>query len=120
MKLQSIDAIVNNYANFKGRASRKEYWQFFLELIIISLLSSFVKYSLLQFFFGAFFLFLLIPWFATFIRRLHDIGKSGWYYFISWIPLVGPIVMLVWMCKKGSGGINKYGPSPLSDEPIVA
>jgi uncharacterized membrane protein YhaH (DUF805 family) len=119
VKLQIVDAFVNNYANFKGRASRKECWLFFLELMVISFLSSFVKVTVLKIIFGLFFLFLMIPWLAIFIRRLHDIGKSGWYYFISWIPLVGPIIMLIWMCKKGEKGINRYGPNPLTEESVA-
>ncbi|MDJ0652347.1 MAG: DUF805 domain-containing protein [Simkaniaceae bacterium] len=129
MKLLFVDALTNN---FKGRASRKEYWQFLLERVVIYLVAStpvwviaqrsdFIEISLLERFAVVFavlcyflLLSLFIPSRAVSVRRLHDIGKSGWHWFISLIPLVGWIVMLFWMCRKGESGTNKYGPNPLS------
>lgn len=120
MKLQIVEAFLNNYANFKGRASRREFWQFFLEIMAVSFVSSFVKIFILKFVIGAFLLFLIVPWLAVGVRRLHDIGKSGWYYFVSWIPFIGPIIMLVWACRKGEKGPNRYGPNPLDESLIIA
>ena len=53
-----------------------------------------------------------IPYLAVMIRRLHDQGKSGWWYFISWVPFIGGIWLLVLMCLDGTPGDNDYGPNP--------
>ena len=55
---------------------------------------------------------IIIPSLAVCVRRLHDIGKSGWYYFIGFIPLVGAIILLVWFCQDSQIGENEYGPNP--------
>ncbi|MCR5843304.1 MAG: DUF805 domain-containing protein, partial [Oscillospiraceae bacterium] len=54
----------------------------------------------------------LIPSIAVTVRRLHDIGKSGWFYFLILIPVVGSIILLVWECKDSEPGTNVYGPNP--------
>ncbi|MBT3559904.1 MAG: DUF805 domain-containing protein [Flavobacteriaceae bacterium] len=53
-----------------------------------------------------------IPSLAVLVRRLHDVGKSGWFYFIVLIPLVGAIWLLVLFCTDGDQGENKWGPNP--------
>jgi len=53
-----------------------------------------------------------IPITALSVRRLHDIGKSGWFYFLNLVPLIGSIILVVWACFKGNEGENKYGPDP--------
>ena len=55
---------------------------------------------------------LVIPTWAVTIRRLHDIGKSGWWILIGFIPYIGPIVLLVFCCLDSESGTNKYGPNP--------
>ncbi|GAB6988544.1 DUF805 domain-containing protein [Paenibacillus pini] len=59
---------------------------------------------------------LLLPALAVTVRRLHDIGKSGWWYFISWVPLAGGIILLVFLCLD-SVGDNQYGPNPKYPDP---
>ena len=54
-----------------------------------------------------------IPTISVHVRRLHDIGKSGWFYWIILIPFVGAILMIIWVCKKGTEGENEYGSDPL-------
>jgi uncharacterized membrane protein YhaH (DUF805 family) len=112
-----------NYANFQGRARRKEYWMTFLfnYLIIITLmLFGFAMVSvmdpdvgsiLLAVIFYAYFLAFLVPMLAVNVRRLHDTGRSGGWIFISLIPLIGPIVYLVFLCED-SHPDNQYGPNP--------
>lgn len=56
---------------------------------------------------------LFLPGLAVTVRRLHDLGKSGWFYLIALIPIAGFIVLLVWFCKQGTNGDNQYGPDPL-------
>ena len=55
---------------------------------------------------------MLLPSLAVTIRRLHDIGKSGWWYFITLIPIIGGIILLIWMCQDGEHNPNKYGTNP--------
>lgn len=59
-----------------------------------------------------YFLAVLLPSIAVCVRRLHDIGKSGWFYFIAFIPLVGAIILLVWFCSDSQVGSNEYGKNP--------
>jgi uncharacterized membrane protein YhaH (DUF805 family) len=56
-----------------------------------------------------------IPAFAVAVRRLHDIGKSGWFLLLNFIPLIGAIVLLVWLCRD-SDSDNQYGPNPKASE----
>jgi len=104
-----------NYANFSGRDSRQQYWMFYLFYIIFAFIIGFadgllgtggilgVIYAL-----GS-----LIPSIAIAARRLHDIGKSGWWQLIVFIPLIGVIVLLVFLVTKGQFGDNEYGANPL-------
>lgn len=55
---------------------------------------------------------MLIPSLAVVVRRLHDLGKSGWFYFIGLIPIVGSIILLIWFFTEGQRGSNEYGPDP--------
>lgn len=118
-----LKVIKENYANFSGRARRKEYWMFVLVQFIISILV--LSYaSLVDDFFdtpivgsilGIYFLATLVPWLALNVRRLHDIGKSGTYIFINFIPVIGRIWYIVLVATEGEFGINNYGPDPKLD-----
>ena len=114
---------MKQYADFNGRASRKEYWIFTLfNVIIIFALMSVMKVGTalesselsiigMVLFYG-YVLAIIIPSLAVCVRRLHDIGKSGWYYFIGLIPLVGGIILFIWFCKDGQADKNEYGVNP--------
>ena len=112
----------DNYANFKGRARRKEYWMFVLINSIISvfciLLDSMlgtvwsIGYGPIYIGYG---LAVFVPGLAVAIRRLHDIGKSGWYYLLFIIPIIGPIWLIILFVTEGEQGDNKYGPNPKND-----
>ncbi|MBP3879384.1 MAG: DUF805 domain-containing protein [Lachnospiraceae bacterium] len=110
----AIKSCFNNYANFNGRARRSEYWYFFLFYAVISIVLSALarNSSIFSFISGIFSLALLVPNLAVSIRRLHDIGRSGWYYLISFIPVVGQIIMIVWFCQDSVPGTNMYGMNP--------
>ena len=106
--------VLKQYADFSGRARRKEYWMFVLFNVIFTFVA-----MLLDFLFGLPFIFtiiytlaLLIPSLAVLVRRLHDIGKSGWWYFISLIPLIGSIWLIVLLATDSQPGENEYGPNP--------
>ena len=115
-----LNAIQNNYTNFSGRARRSEYWYFILFYYIISILAvvldnllglamEMIGYGLITFLVA---LAHIIPSFALTVRRLHDVGKSGWFIFISFIPLIGTIWLLVLHCTEGDQEENKYGANP--------
>jgi uncharacterized membrane protein YhaH (DUF805 family) len=115
--------VFENFANFSGRARRSEYWWFTLaNLLIILILAIFagVFFAMelepvgIGFFviMGLYLLATFIPNIAVIVRRMHDIDKSGWYYFVSWIPYVGGIWFLVLTCTNGTAGRNNYGLDP--------
>lgn len=100
-----FDAIGHHYADFKGKTSRNEFWLFVLCYFIIALAVSLLG-SLINLLVGAAISLLLgfalfIPMLALYVRRMHDIGKSGWWLLISMVPLVGAVWFLVLLCKKG-------------------
>ncbi|WP_462408554.1 DUF805 domain-containing protein [Neobacillus sp. Marseille-QA0830] len=106
--------VIKNYTGFSGRASRQEYWMFTLFNFIFAAAIGFVEglFDLPQFLSALYTLAVLLPSLAVGIRRLHDTGKSGWWLLISLIPLVGGIVLLVFMCQDSYPNDNKYGPNP--------
>ena len=116
--------VLNQYSDFKSRARRKEYWMFALVNFIISFAIVGIDNALgLSFNYtenvsgsGVFYLLynllILIPSLAVAVRRLHDIGKSGWMLLIGLIPLVGAIWLLILLLRNSEAGENKYGPNP--------
>lgn len=109
--------VLRNYAVFTGRARRKEYWNFVLFNFLNSVLTSYMDLT-----FGtynpetgigylnlAYGLAVLIPGIAVAVRRMHDVGKSGWYMLI-------PIYNLVLALTPGEAGPNAYGPDPKAEE----
>jgi uncharacterized membrane protein YhaH (DUF805 family) len=117
-----IDCITKNYANFNGRARRKEYWMYVLfncllgiVLNFIALIFGSISHSLLSvmvFVQCIISLALIIPGLAVTVRRLHDINKSGWWILIGLIPLIGAIVLFVFACLDSTPGSNQYGENP--------
>ncbi|MEE1142120.1 MAG: DUF805 domain-containing protein [Bacteroidales bacterium] len=106
---------IKQYADFKGRARRKEFWMFTLFCTIFNIAAMLIDVILwaeLPIFETLFSLFIFIPSLAVGIRRLHDIGKSGWMWLIAFIPIVGAIWLLILWCKDGEPGTNKWGDNP--------
>jgi len=112
--------VLKQYAVFKGRARRKEYWFFILFNLIASLVLTVVDFmtgsldaelgmGLLS---GLYSLAVLIPSLAVTVRRLHDTGRTGWWLLIGLIPLIGAIVLLVFMLLDSQPGDNEYGANP--------
>ncbi len=107
-----LKVIQNNYANFNGRACRKEYWMFFLIhmlFLITWMIIGIINDSPLIF--GIYILITIIPNLAVTVRRLHDINKSGWFLLISFIPYLGNFILLIFLIMKGNKSDNIYGPS---------
>ena len=112
--------VLKKYAVFSGRARRKEYWFFVLFNIIIALALTFIDFStglydveseigLLS---SLYSLAVLVPSIAVTIRRLHDTGRTGWWFLIAFVPIIGAIVLLVFMVFDSTPGDNQYGPNP--------
>jgi len=117
-----LKVVRDNYANFEGRARRKEYWMFYLfhiliifGLIMLAGLSAGLSedFSMTPLIIaGIYVLVTLIPFLAVTVRRLHDTGKSGWWYFIGFIPYIGGIWLFILTVLEGNYGPNQYGPDP--------
>ncbi|KMM63189.1 membrane protein [Bacillus glycinifermentans] len=130
---------LKNYANFEGRARRKEYWMFHLFNGIISFLLLILSLIIVGLFIAellgegsyqagyvvgygggllAYILILIyqlavfVPSLAVNVRRLHDIGKSGWWILIGLIPFAGAIILLIFYCQDSETTDNQYGPNP--------
>src|SRR5690554_5219668 len=112
--------VLKQYTDFSGRARRKEYWMFalfnFIFAIIAFLLDNILGLTASPMgygpFYGLYLIALIIPGLAVGVRRLHDIGKSGWMMLILFIPIIGVIWLLVLMLMDSVPGDNQYGANP--------
>ncbi|MGE8082111.1 DUF805 domain-containing protein [Peribacillus loiseleuriae] len=106
--------VLKNYVGFQGRARRKEYWMFVLISGIISIVLSILESvaNLSPFLTALYSLAILLPSLAVGARRLHDTGRSGWWQLIAFIPLIGSIILLVFMCQGSQENDNQYGSKP--------
>lgn len=102
------------YATFSGRARRKEYWMFVLFNFFFAIGTQIVDAVLGTggVLWAGYSLAVFLPGWAVFTRRMHDIGKSGWWWLIGLVPVVGAIVLLVFACTDSQPGDNVYGPNP--------
>ncbi len=123
---QSIKSCYSQYVTFSGRAARSEYWFFTLFSVLALIACAILDHALgLAFagFYGPFYaIFALanfLPSISVLVRRLHDTDRSGWWYWILLVPLVGFILLIVWFCTRGTAGANKYGADPLGGEAEV-
>ncbi len=109
---------LQNYVTFSGRARRKEYWMYYLFYMIFAFVIGFVEglagmeTPVLS---GIYGLAILLPSISVLVRRLHDIDKSGWWFWIALVPFVGGIVLLVFSCMEGTKGPNRFGPDPKAE-----
>ena len=95
------------YADFSGRSRRSEFWWAYLSITIIGAIATAILGDMAFIWSLA----VLVPNVALCIRRLHDVGKSGWWYLIGLVPLVGPILLLIWACKDSTED-NEWGSNP--------
>lgn len=130
----AVKSCLSKYATFSGRSARSEFWYFWLFSILIMIVASILDRILGTTFtmadissgarvdagYGYLYLIaalaLFLPSLAVGIRRLHDTNRSGWWYFIVLIPLIGSILLLVWFCTRGTTGDNQYGHDPLGGD----
>ena len=107
--------LTQKYAKFEGRATRSEFWWFYAFYVICAYAAQFIggmidaKVGMILGVVVA--LALLLPNFGVFVRRMHDIGKSGWSWLWGLIPCVGGIILLVFCIKESQPGDNQYGPA---------
>lgn len=127
--MESIRACFSKYVTFQGRAQRSEFWWFVLFVFVGQLVLGMIDSALFgtvttmeggfeaqtdtPILSGLFGLATLLPVISVSVRRLHDTDRSGWWYWLALIPLIGIIILIVWYASKGTNGANKYGPDPL-------
>lgn len=116
--MDSYIKVLQNFAVFSGRARRREYWMFVLFNMLVSIALAVIEgvlggpgitviiYSLA----------VMIPSIAVAVRRLHDTSRSGWWIFIALIPLIGSIVLLIFLVLDSAEGDNDYGLNPKTAE----
>ena len=98
---EAIKVCFNKFANFEGRARRSEYWWFILFVNLVGIVTCGISNIVF-----------LVPIIAVTARRLHDIGRSGWWQLVCLVPLVGAILLLIWTVQDSAPGTNEYGPNP--------
>ncbi|MDE5205353.1 DUF805 domain-containing protein [Citrobacter sp. ANG330] len=112
-------SVIKNYTGFSGRARRKEYWMFVLINMIIcavlnviqSVIGMETPYISIIYSLGV-----LLPSIAVAIRRLHDTDRSGWWVLLSLIPIIGTVVIIIFLCQNGTAGANRFGADPKQNE----
>jgi uncharacterized membrane protein YhaH (DUF805 family) len=110
---ESIKHVLTNYASGQGRAGRSEFWWFTLFVVLVCFAGSLLDAVLGTSFIAVIaFLALFVPSVAVTVRRLHDTNRSGWWYLLSFIPLIGGIVLLVFCLQNSKAGSNEYGAAP--------
>lgn len=128
--IDAIKTVYKQYFTFSGRAVRSEYWWWWLFNVIVSVVIALVEggttSTVGEGTVGAAYyagpigtiwaLGNLVPGIAVAVRRLHDIGRSGWWLLLGLIPLIGALVLLYWMCCRGTSGTNRFGPDPFGTD----
>jgi len=116
---------LTKYAVFRGRARRKEYWYFVFISALVSLVLFLIDESSgnidaetgLGLLGGIYMLAILLPGLSVSVRRLHDTGRSGWWFLVNFVPVIGPLVMLLFMLQEGQPDANEYGLNPVMESP---
>lgn len=120
---EAVRSCLLNYVTFSGRARRSEYWYFVLFSVLGNIALSLIDRRLLgsgmestQTLSSLFSLAIFLPTISVAVRRLHDVGRSGWWWWLWMIPMIGWIVLLVWNVSKGNDGPNEYGDDPFDGD----
>jgi uncharacterized membrane protein YhaH (DUF805 family) len=115
-----LDPIQKHYVDFAGRVGRQEYWMFVLISVLIQVALDIVHLDMISMLVS---LGLLLPSLGLGARRLHDIGKSGWWLLLGLIPIIGWIILIVWLATKTDAAANEYGnpavPKVVGATPVV-
>ncbi|MBE8718959.1 DUF805 domain-containing protein [Cellvibrio polysaccharolyticus] len=106
-------SVVKQYVNFEGRARRREYWMYILFYLIFYVGAVIIDYVIgLGLIALIYSLALLLPSISVAARRLHDTGRSGWWQLLALIPLIGAIIVIIFLVQDSTPGDNKYGSNP--------
>ena len=114
MNMQTaVRTCFSKYVTFSGRATRSEYWWFTLFNMIVSVVLNIVDMAVIGagVLGGIYSLVVLLPAISVLVRRLHDVGRSGWWFWIMLVPVIGFFVLLYWTVSAGTEGDNDYGSS---------
>ena len=115
--LTAIRTCLRKYAVFAGRAPRPEFWWWVLAYLAASTVAAIFDAAAFghgnAMFAALLSLAVFLPNLAVTARRLHDIGKSGWWALLWLIPVIGQLVLIFWWAQKGEAGLNRFGPDPL-------
>ena len=112
---EAVGTCFAKYATFSGRAVRSEFWYWVLFTVIASIVLVLIPLPLIGSLNGsetlgwAFDLATILPYIAVTARRLHDVDRSGWWQLLIFVPVVGTYILLVWLCKPGTAGANRFG-----------
>ena len=114
-----VKCVKNDYSNFDGKATRKEFWLFtgFFTVITLALafitgfISGFTTVGAIKYLYLVFVFLMISPQVAVAVRRLHDVGKSGKLLLVGFIPVVGLILLVVWFCGESNDGNKKRKPN---------
>lgn len=115
--IEAISTCFSKFADFSGRATRSEYWKFMIFVYIMEALAASIfsvasDGSEISIAYLIICLLFVLPELSVSVRRLHDIGKSGWFFLISMIPVVGSIIFFIMCLMDSEPRTNKYGPDP--------
>jgi uncharacterized membrane protein YhaH (DUF805 family) len=117
----AVKTALAKFVTFQGRAGRPEFWYFVLSQVILFAFAyafELVHTGLGSILWSLCAIVLFLPNLAITIRRLHDVGRTGWWVLRGLVPIVGPLVLLFWYCSGGTHGPNRFGPDP--NGPLVA
>ncbi|MBT9551742.1 MAG: DUF805 domain-containing protein [Hydrogenophaga sp.] len=106
--VDAVKTCFSKYVGFEGRATRSEYWWWVLFVFAVAIVMGVLRLGTIG---NLFSLATLLPSIAVGARRLHDIGKSGWWQLIALIPLIGWLVLIYWAVQPSEGD-NAFGPAP--------
>jgi uncharacterized membrane protein YhaH (DUF805 family) len=107
----AVRTCLTNYATFQGRAVRSEYWYFILFIFIVEIVTYLIDFTIIGYpvLYTIAMIGLILPSLAAGVRRLHDTDRSGWWLLISFVPLIGTILLIVWFCTRGTDSPNRFG-----------
>jgi uncharacterized membrane protein YhaH (DUF805 family) len=117
--------VIKKYTVFNGRAARPEFWWFVLANVIVALAINVVVGIIAgrntgQVVSDLYLLAVFLPSLGVAIRRLHDTNRTGWWYLLVFVPIIGGIVLIVFWAQAGDPGSNRYGPNPQNPDPEPA
>lgn len=118
---RAVALCLTNYANGNSRAPRSEYWYFTLFTTLVSFGADFADGLWFESKIGVFGIIVslafFLPGIAVAIRRLHDVDRSGYWFLLILLPVIGWVILFIWACTRGTRGPNRFGPDPLAGAP---